>query len=221
MAHDTAFLLLPGMAAEERLFASQMLAFPNLRVPRWIAPLPNESLRAYAARLASVVDPGRPCIVGGASFGGIVALEMSLHLRTVACVLIGSVRSPAEFSWRWRLLRPLVYLGPDQIGWLAGLLVWVGKRWLPRGTARRLERLSRPEAAFVRWALCAVLRWQPSPTVKHVRVFHIHGEADRTLPVELTRPDEVVPGGSHALSLFNAGEVNVFLRRVLAWAACN
>ncbi len=216
MAHNTAFLLLPGMAADERLFASQLHAFPHLQVPRWITPLPNESLRSYAARLALVVDPSRPCVVGGASFGGIVALEMAPRLQTVACVLIGSVRSPAEFSWRWRRLRPLAHLGPDRIGWLAGVLVRVGKRWLPRGTARRLQRLSRPEAAFVRWALCAVLRWQPSSAVKRVRVFHIHGEADRTLPVELTRPDVVVPGGSHALSLFNAGEVNDFLRRVLA-----
>ncbi|MCE9568278.1 MAG: alpha/beta hydrolase [Planctomycetes bacterium] len=217
MSHP-AFILLPGMAADERLFASQMHAFPNLQVPRWITPLPNESLRAYAVRLAPLVDPGRPCVVGGASFGGIVALEMAPHLRAVACVLIGSVRSPAEFSRRWRWLRPLAYLGPDRIGWLAGVLVRVGKQWLPRSTARRLERLSRPEAAFARWALCAVLRWQPSSAVKRVRVFHIHGEADRTLPVALTRPDVVVPGGSHALSLFNAGEVNDFLRRVLEWA---
>jgi pimeloyl-ACP methyl ester carboxylesterase len=216
MAHDAAFFLLPGMSADERLFASQLHTFPNLRVPRWIDPLPNESLRAYAARLALVVDPGRPCFVGGASFGGIVALEMAPHLRTVACVLIGSVRSPAEFSRRWRRLRPLAYLGPDRIGWIASVLGRIGKRWLPRGTARRLERLLRPESAFVRWAVCAVLRWQPSPATKRVRVFHIHGGADRTLPVELTRPDEVVPGGAHALSLFNAGEVNEFLRRVLA-----
>jgi pimeloyl-ACP methyl ester carboxylesterase len=218
MTHEKAFLLLPGMAADERLFASQMHAFPNLRVPRWIDPLPNESLRAYAARLALAVDPNSPCVVGGASFGGIVALEMAAHLRTVACVLIGSVRSPAEFSWRWRRLRPLAYLGPDRLGWLADVLARVGKRWLPQGTARHLQRLARPEAAFVRWALCAVLRWQPSSVVKQVRVFHIHGEADGTLPVELTRPDEVVPGGSHALSLFNAGEVNDFLRRVHVWA---
>src|SRR5687767_14399988 len=54
-------ILLPGMAADGRLFAPQRAAFPQLVVPAWIDPLPRESLRAYAARLARRVDPGRPC----------------------------------------------------------------------------------------------------------------------------------------------------------------
>ncbi len=81
-----------------------------------------------------------------------------------------------------------------------------------------MRKLARPEAAFVRWALCAVLCWRPSTSTKRVQVFHIHGESDRTLPVGLTHPDVVVPGGAHALSLFSPGEVNVFIRMVLEWA---
>src|SRR5262245_55843221 len=98
-AHDertdnVPLILLSGMAADERLFEPQRVAFPDLRVPAWIDPLPGESLRGYAARLARRIDPGRPCLVGGASFGGMVALEMAPHLQADACVLIGSVRSP-------------------------------------------------------------------------------------------------------------------------------
>src|SRR5262245_27427608 len=43
------FLLLPGMAADVRLFAPQMRCFPHLRVPAWIDPQPDEPLRHYAA----------------------------------------------------------------------------------------------------------------------------------------------------------------------------
>jgi hypothetical protein len=38
-------ILLSGMGADERLFAAQVAAFPNLRVQPWIPPLPDKSLR--------------------------------------------------------------------------------------------------------------------------------------------------------------------------------
>jgi pimeloyl-ACP methyl ester carboxylesterase len=209
-------ILLPGMAADARLFEQQLAQFPTLRVPSWIDPLPGESLRAYAARFARVVDPGVPCIVGGASFGGAVALEMAGHLQTVSCVLIGSIRSPAELSWRWRLLRPLSLLGPDRLCFAAQL----GSRlpWPVRGWARRLRKLAQPDAEFVRWAMCVVLRWQPSPRVRSIPVFQIHGEFDRTLPARLSCADTIVPGGSHALTVFNPTAVNEYLWRVVEWS---
>jgi hypothetical protein len=62
--------------------------------------------------------------------------------------------------------------------------------------------------------MCAVVGWLPSPAARRVRAFHIHGSDDRELPVELGRPDVVVPGGAHALSLFNASAVNEFIADV-------
>jgi pimeloyl-ACP methyl ester carboxylesterase len=215
---DLPVLLLSGMAADERLFEPQRAYLPGLRTPGWIEPLAGESLRAYAARLARAVDPGCPCVVGGASFGGIVALEMAPHLQAVACVLIGSIRSPSELPWRWRSLRPLAALGPHRLRTAAAAVARLGGPFLGCGTVRRLERFARPEAAFVRWATCAVLRWWPSAAARRVRVFHIHGEADRTLPAARSRPDVIVPGGSHALTVFNPSAVNDFLGRVVEWA---
>jgi pimeloyl-ACP methyl ester carboxylesterase len=212
---DVPIIVLSGMAADERLFAAQLAAFPNLRVQPWIPPLPHESLRGYAKRLAAVVDPGRPCLVGGASFGGVVALEMAQHLDALACILIGSVRSPSGLPRRWRLLRPVAMFGPDALCVLAATTHRLFRRFLNAGTLRRLEKLARPDAAFVRWAMCAVVNWRPSPGVRRVRVFHIHGSEDRVLPVALAKPDVVVPGGSHALPLFHATAVNEFIADVV------
>src|SRR5207237_7796437 len=89
-------------------FAPQREAFANLMVPKWIPPQSNESLAGYAARLARQVDiAGKlgPCFIGGASFGGFVALEMARHLDAKACFLIGSVRSPDQLPLRIRALR--------------------------------------------------------------------------------------------------------------------
>ena len=215
MSEGVPIILLSGMAADERLFAAQAAAFPNLRVQPWAPARPGESLREYAARLAPMVDPGRPCLVGGASFGGVVALEVAAHLDALGCILIGSIRSPAGLPWRWRLLRPIAALGPDALRVLAAMAARMGRPILTAGAVRRLQRLSRPEATFVRWAMGAVVQWRPSGAARRVRVFHIHGESDRVLPVTLGQPDVVVPGGSHALSLFSPTVVNEFVASVM------
>src|SRR4051794_1621671 len=105
-------ILLPGMAADDRLFRLQRDTLPGLITPAWIEPCDREPLIAYARRIARCIDPGGPCFVGGASFGGLVALEMAVHLRAEACFLVASVRSDRELLWRFRALRPLAWLGP-------------------------------------------------------------------------------------------------------------
>jgi pimeloyl-ACP methyl ester carboxylesterase len=215
VAEGVPIVMLSGMAADERLFGPQLAAFPDLRVQPWIEPYARESIRSYAARLARRADPGRPCIVGGASFGGVVALEMAAHLRALGCVLIGSVRSPLELPLKWRVSWPLGILGPDRLAVLARIAARLGRRFVSGGTVRRWARLSQPEARFVRWAMCALSVWRPRQPSARVPVFHIHGAADRTLPVELTHPDVIVPAGGHALTLFSAGAVNTFLADVI------
>jgi pimeloyl-ACP methyl ester carboxylesterase len=208
-------ILLSGMGADERLFAPQREAFANLIVPRWIAPNADEPLSSYAQRLARQIDPGRPCFVGGASFGGFVALEMARHLQARACFLIGSVRSPEELPLRIRLLRGaggVAQLLP--FGWVcaaAGVAVTACGAMSPPSTRMLLRQLSAADGRFLRWATRAVLRWQPGPATG-VPVFHIHGSRDHALPVACTRPDVIVQGAGHVLSLTHPTEVTGFLR---------
>ena len=185
---NTPIILLSGMAADDRLFRLQRDALPGLITPAWIEPCARESLVAYARRMARCVDPGGPCFVGGVSFGGMVALEMAVHLRTEACFLIASIRSGRELPWSIRALRPLAGLGLGHPGRVAAEVA----RWLPPSlpgrTGRRLKRLAGPRSAFLRWATWAVLNWRPSPEIRGVRVYQIHGAEDRTLPVRYTPP---------------------------------
>src|SRR4051812_29633276 len=93
------------MGADARLFAPQREAFPQLIVPTWIKPERGETLAAYTGRFARQIDPGVECFVGGASFGGFVAIEAARHLRAKACFLIGSARGPDELPLRILALR--------------------------------------------------------------------------------------------------------------------
>lgn len=216
---DLPLILLPGMGADERMFEPQREAFPNLFVPPWVEPRPGESLRAYAIRFARRIDPGRACVLGGASFGGIVALEMASLLQARVCLLICSVRSPRELPRNWRVCWPFARFGSDRLGMVAGLAARISSVLMSRTVTRRLQHLANPKSTFLRWACGAVLGWRPRHSPRKVPVLHIHGEMDRTLPARLTHPDVVVPGGGHMLPLTHPKIVNEFIRTGLSTAA--
>lgn len=206
---------LSGMAADEQLFADQLAAFPTLQVLLWIEPMAGETLPGYAGRISQQIDRSQPCIIGGASFGGMIALEIAQQIPAVACILIGSIRSPAELPRPWRWLRPIAIFGPEFIRRIASFAVHFGRPFLTKSQLRRCRKLARPEASFVRWAICSVLRWRGIPTTSVIPIYQIHGSADEVLPVALTAPDVVVVGGVHALTVFSPTEVNRFIQDVI------
>src|SRR6185503_21033432 len=84
----TRLVLLPGLGADAALFEPQRAAFPGLEVPPWLDPHPGETLPAFAARMADRVGPTGPLVLGGVSFGGMVALEMARLVQPRAVVLV-------------------------------------------------------------------------------------------------------------------------------------
>lgn len=208
---DAPLILLPGMGADARMFESLQGSLPQLVTPNWIEPLWTESLNEYAFRLAKEIDPCVPCFVGGASFGGVVALEVAAALPSVrACFLIGSIRSPQSLPFRVKLLRPLtpcIGLLPA-FAWLIPPIA--GALFGPR--AKRIARqFADADRRFLRWASKAILTWKPSPAVTAVRVMQIHGARDPIFPVHLTQSDLVIADAGHVLSVTHSELTTQFL----------
>ena len=213
---DAPLILLPGMGADARMFSALRSGLPQLVTPAWIKPLRRESLVDYSRRLAQVIDPGRPFFVGGASFGGVVALEIAAVLPNVrACFVIGSMRSADSRPWRVKLLHPVTPL----VGMLPTMSPWVVRLlggWLRSPTRGVMTQLGEADARFLKWAARAILTWQPSPETDRVRVCQIHGERDRVFPVHMARPDHVVSGAGHLISITHPQSVVEFLRDRMA-----
>ncbi len=210
-------ILLSGMGADQRVFAEQIKALPNLRVPQWLAPQAGESIARYAGRFAAHLNPGVPCFIGGASFGGFVALEMVRHLDALGCFLIGSARSPAGFPPAFRALRNMARVAGAIPFELANLLsqaaLLSSGGLLNRHSAALLSQLADSDAAFLRWACRAVLEWDGPAAAGHVPLFQLHGARDLVLPAARAAGAELVPGAGHALSLSHPQAVTAFLAR--------
>lgn len=209
-------ILLPGLGGDHRQFELQKAAFPDLLVPPWIVPGRKETLPDYAARLAGTIPPASPMILGGSSFGGMVAYEMARHLRPDAVVLLGSCRSPEGLGPFLRRLRPIVPFVPVQVLDAAKLVSPLGLAMFshlnPQQRRLGVTMFRDLDCGFMKWACRAILGWVPSGPPP-APVLQIHGQKDRIMPIRLADPDEVIPDGGHLINLTHPEQVNAFILR--------
>ncbi len=217
---DTSYqlILLPGLGADQRQFGPQKSAFPGLTVPPWIAPRRNESLSDYAQRLAETIRPSGPMILGGSSFGGMVACEMARHLRPDALVLIGSCRSAKGIQPALRLphllSRYLPWFFLDGAKPFAPLAVGMSSRLSKSDRRLCAEMFRRADSRFMHWACASILHWE-SAGLDGIPVYQIHGEKDPIIPASRVAADEVVPGAGHLINLTHAEHVDAFISKAM------
>src|SRR3954468_8570167 len=100
--------VLPGIGADGRLFDGQR-AVRDIRMIDWITPAHrHETLHEYATRLACALDIDSPFDLGGASCGGMVALELARLIAPQRVFLFGSCRTPRAVAPLLRASRFLV-----------------------------------------------------------------------------------------------------------------
>lgn len=216
MSKQFHLMLFPGLGADGRLFEAQRAEFPGLEVPPWLDPLEEETLPEYAARLAETVEVKRPLVLGGVSFGGMIACELSVHLKPDALVLVASCRSPEAIRFFYRALQPLIGLVPRGVARIvkpfSPLIVHKFGTLTREQTTLFVQMVREADAEFIHWGAHALLKWQPSP-LPDVPVYHIHGARDQIIPAGKVEADELVGGGGHLINVTHADAVNAFIRR--------
>jgi len=212
-------VLLPGLGCDARMYAPHRRRLPVL-VPPWLpADSPHETLPAYARRMAATLPMCSGFILGGSSFGGMLAWEMAQHCRPAALVMIGSATGPNELAW-W--LRPQARAA----------------RWAPRGVAALVKPFAGPlarlsgltdgsgqpliaamlgdcPADFVLWCARAIGAWQPSPPPA-APIFRLHGAADAAIIPQPGPGMTLVPRAGHMLDGGHAAVVIAWLTRIQA-----
>jgi pimeloyl-ACP methyl ester carboxylesterase len=215
-------LLLPGLGADARLFQRQAAAMPGtIFTPPWPPLRRDDSLADFARRLAASLPADLPRVIGGASFGGMVALELAAIIGARTVVLLGSCTGPEAVSPTLRMLgRSLVGLPESTLRVRPWMLPFLSPPLGPLGSTERhllLEMAATVDPAFLKWGCEAILSWQPA--VHGASVFHLHGSADRIIPVDRVRPTQIVQGAGHVLTLSHPAETTEFLSHVISNAA--
>jgi pimeloyl-ACP methyl ester carboxylesterase len=218
-------ILLPGVGADYRLLDVQKQLHADVEVPSWIPPLPRESLAGYAERMAERIDPHRPFILGGVSFGGMLAAEMVHHLRphVHGLLLLATCRSNAGVPWLYRTAWKVARIVPAGLLKRGHLLMPFVRKVFGIASSEHAEVFSQmlrdTDAKFLKWSLSAVMGWPGVSEPIDVPVLHIHGECDWVLPARHGTPDHVITGAGHVMNVSHAEDVN---RLIAQWmhSAC-
>lgn len=208
--------LFSGLGVDERVFQYVDLPDCNVHFIKWIPPVKKESIEDYASRLLAQIETVEPVLVG-LSFGGMVAIEVAKLIKTEKVILISSAKTKNEIPFYYRLagmlnLHQLLPAGLMKQGnfisyWIFGISNKRDKELLN-------AILKDTDAGFLTWAIDKIVNWKNTRVPNNL--IHIHGTADRILPIGFVAPDERIVGGGHFMVVDKAGQVSELLRKYLA-----
>lgn len=209
-----------GLAADHHLLEPQRALDAEIVVPAWIEPQPNESLASYGRRISGTFDGDEGSfLLGGVSFGALVAEEVARHRRPAGLILLAACRSGQQLPLIHRALGPVA---PSVPHWIVSALqaaAPIVRRQFGIVTEdqRRIfdAMLKGVAPDFVRWSVRATIDWPGVDSESRgIPVLHIHGNRDRIIPLRPSmRVDYVIDGAGHVVNLTHADEVNHVIRR--------
>jgi len=217
------FVLIPGMGADGRLFEPQRRYGFQFDVPILTEPKRRDTLADYAARIRDQLDLAGPCVVGGVSFGGMLACELARLCSARCVILIASCRNRAGIPPHYRAIELVSRIIPDVIIQKRALVsgrVFAALECITEEQKQTVMQMSRDVAVpQLRRIARMLLQWDADGNWP-VPVYHIHGDADRIIPFNRVQPDEVVRGGGHLINMTHADQVNRFIERHLTPCRC-
>lgn len=212
------FVLIPGMGADGRLFEPQRRYGFDFEIPVLTAPGRHDTLADYALRIRDQLELSGPCIIGGVSFGGMLACELARLCRARCAILIASCRNRTGIPGHYRALELLSRVIPDRVIQNRAIVsgrVFAALECITEEQKQTVMQMSRDVAVpQLRGIARMILEWR-APATWSFPVHHIHGNADRIIPLSRVQPEEVVSGGGHLINMTHSDQVNRFIERLL------
>ena len=198
---------LPGLGFTPEVFGKLELP-PGTKHLSWLTPRDEESLAAYAYRMAQPLADASAVTLIGHSFGGVLAQEIAAQLPVARVLLVSSVKSRAELPFWLRAAAPLRlhHLFRRDLT-LRTFRFWARPAGYVEPADRELFRrmVATQDNRTLQWSLRELSRWRGVDCGSTV-VHQIHGDRDRTLPFSrIASPVTRVAGGTHIM-VFNRSE---------------
>ncbi len=204
-----------GLGADKRVFNYLDFSKHNTTFINWVHPTHNESIENYAKRLTKQITSEKPILIG-LSFGGIIAVEVGKIIESKKIILIASAKSKNEIPFYYRLagFLKLHKLIPTKLMkkanfmsfWFFGINSKENKNLLA-------EILKDTDETFLKWAIDKIVNWKNTHIHKNLK--HIHGTADRILPIKFVKSDVKIANGGHFMTIDKFEELNIVLENLI------
>ncbi len=211
-------VLLPGLAADERMWARLGPLGLPLVTPRLPAPAEGEAMASYGARVARELAIGPDDLLGGCSFGALVAAEIARSQPVRGLVLVAGALTSATVSLFARSLGFLPRLLPVHLvrrlfASDLNLRLFFGAAELELYDLARAMMADTPDDLLVRGGRLAVTHRTKVPVP--CPLFAIHGARDRVMAPPIVPLLRVVHDAGHGLPMSHPEKVTAFLREVI------
>jgi pimeloyl-ACP methyl ester carboxylesterase len=198
--------------------------FDNLRLPKgfrkvyleWTIPDPDEPLSHYARQMARAIDPQKPFVLVGYSFGAVIMQEMSLFLKPQKSVVISSFKDKSEIPGLFRFVQKthLAEWVPDEFFEQTEFITEAFNRTLFHATnAEMAQYMTVTDPVYVQWAVAQITGWVPENNSD--RLYHIHGTEDQIFPYKQLTNVIPIPEGDHLMVVKMADQVSAVLDSIL------
>lgn len=199
---------IPGLGTTEQLFSNTHIKGAEFIVLDWPLPEKGDTMQSYAEKFLPQIDTSKPFCLMGVSFGGMLCTELSKIISPRKTFLISTCKSRSELPWFIRFFKyvPLYkYIresGHRKMAYHGRWMIGFGKAYIPEF----LGMVSSMKENYFRHCMNIIVNWNGTAFPKNA--VHIHGNADRLLLYRYVKADHTIKGGSHAMVVFQAEEIN-------------
>ncbi|MEZ4932575.1 MAG: alpha/beta hydrolase [Saprospiraceae bacterium] len=211
--------LLPGQGSDERLFKNIHIEHYETKSIKYIIPEKGENMASYAKKLSAQIDTTARYSIIGVSLGGMLAIEIAKIMQPEEVILIASAKTKNEipalylffqkipihrllggrFYKFWTILLQPLYEPMDK----ADQKLW-----------RKMMKEKNPK--FMKRAVRCIVEWD-NENYTGIKLLHIHGNKDRTLPIKNIHEPVVVENGTHVMTLTKGEEISFIINQWLTY----
>nr|WP_320048667.1 alpha/beta hydrolase [uncultured Desulfuromonas sp.] len=207
-------ILFPGLAADERMYQDVSCSVCELVTPRLLVPKKKESMQDYARRCRIQLSIGDDDIIGGCSFGSLVASEIVRQQPCRGLILLSGAHSSQSLvshagklnQWaKWipyPVIRQILVSRPFLERVFGGGLeahLQLGRSMLIDAPARLVREGGRLAVSYF-----------PDEEIR-VPIFALHGALDQVINVPMLPSTTIVEDAGHGLVVSHARKVSQFL----------
>ena len=212
--------LLGGLACNEKMYGR--IRFPEGYEPvflPWIGAEKGESLESYSRRMALGIDPGRPGVLFGTSFGGMVAQWIASFCPQVRkLILVSTVCSREELPFFYRFLdrsKGLKFIPFLNNGRVRAFLL--SGSWHKRYVKKMEAFFREPSPGYIRWAIGCSIGFDAvkKMTLSFENILRLHGERDAVFPFRRISNSICISGANHLVTYLHPDSINCQIERFL------